>query len=196
MNGDDELLAKLGDAIGPVEADPPAERISAVRAAAEAARARSLGAVPLADRRTDRAVDPRPVSRPRRQFLTGIAAGAAGLAGGAALWEASDDDPVAGPPTEPLSLRPGGAADSSKAELINHTWGSELVLTGSGYRQGAAHRAVFTDAAGQQVEAGGFTGVGDTEMVCRCTSPLMRDRLRRVEIFDDAGDPVLGAEVT
>ncbi len=55
---------------------------------------------------------------------------------------------------------------------------------------------VFTDAAGQQVEAGGFTGVGDTEMVCRCTSPLMRDRLRRVEIFDDAGDPVLGAEVT
>ena len=41
MNEDDELLAKLGDAIGPVETDPPAERISAVRAAAEAARARS-----------------------------------------------------------------------------------------------------------------------------------------------------------
>lgn len=84
----------------------------------------------------------------------------------------------------------------SKAELINHTWGSELVLTGSGYRQGAAHRVVFTDADGQQVEAGGFTGVGDTEMVCRCTSPLMRERLRRVEVFDDAGDLVLGADLT
>ncbi|MBA3803958.1 MAG: twin-arginine translocation signal domain-containing protein, partial [Acidimicrobiia bacterium] len=93
MNEEEELLAKLGDAIGPVEADPPAERISAVRAAADAARTRSLGAVPLADRPADRVVDPRPISRPRRQFLTGIAAAAAGLAGGAALWEASDDDP-------------------------------------------------------------------------------------------------------
>lgn len=178
MTEDDDLLARLGDAIGPVGEDPSEDRVAAVRAAAEEARARRLGAVPLADHRAERRA-----GRGRRELLTGVAAAAVGLVAGAALWETGDDDPEAEPPTEPLRLGSGAQAATSTAALINHTWGAELVLEGSGYASGVAHRVVFTDVDGAQIDAGGFTGVGDTPMVCRCTSALLRERLVAIEVL-------------
>ena len=77
---------------------------------------------------------------------------------------------------------------TASAELIAHTWGAEIVLTGDGFRPDAVHRVVVRDRSGAAVDAGAFIGTGAQRMTCNLNSS--------VRPSDAAGFQVLDAEGT
>ena len=173
---DDELLERLrGELLGE-EREPDADRIAAVRMQAQAHR-EARAAAPATPRR-----------RPRRDFLLGAGLASAGAALGVAGFAIVDDDPAA-PPTEPISLSGAPTGVRASAELINHTWGVELVLTVSGLRDGSTYDVVYRSASGD-VPAGSFVGVGG-EQLCRMTGALLRDQTEAIEVLDQDGATVL-----
>ena len=156
---DDELLERLrGELLG--EEREPERRPRRRRAHAGAG-------APGGPRRRRRAT---PRRRPRRDFLLGAGLASAGAALGVAGFAIVDDDPAA-PPTEPISLSGAPTGVRASAELINHTWGVELVLTVSGLRDGSTYDVVYRSASGD-VPAGSFVGVGG-EQLCRMTGALL-----------------------
>ena len=121
MNDDEDLLGELGKALGhEPEREPAPERVAAVRAAAA--------------RLADDGGSARPGS-PRRKFLTGgIAAGIGGLAGYLA-HDLGTETPPAAAPVEAVTLDAAEGV-SATGGLINHTWGTELLLDVPGSRAG------------------------------------------------------------
>lgn len=186
---DDEILEELGRALGhdPTRTPPP-DRVAAIRAAAEQMqpqhRAESSGAdrsgtvVPIGHR-----------SR-RRMFLAGgIAAGVGGIAGyvGRDLTDESPP-PEAGPPIEDVAFdTPDGV--SVEAGLINHTWGTELLLDVSGLRGGTTYDVVYRTTGGAEVAAGSLLAVSDVLMKCRFNAAPVRADVRGIEVRD--GDDVV-----
>ena len=151
------LLEELGRALGhDPSAIPPPERVEAIRAAARA----------MESERTAR-----PRGSARRMFLAGgIAAGFGGIAG-LLVGEARDEEP-APQATVPMEQIAFDVTDSSTAvttsALINHTWGTELVLDVSGLTTGTAYGVVFETAEGE-VAAGSLLEIGRAscrERVC------------------------------
>ena len=178
---DPELLAELARALGhDPDAQPPPERVAEVRAAARA-RAHEL-------------------ARPgRRHLLTGgVAAGVAGVAGAAGyrLGDRRDqtraDDEPAAVPVERIVL--SGDAEVTTSALVNHTWGTELLLDVRGLRPGAAHDVVFGTTTGE-VAAGSLLAVADVVMRCRFSAAPLREAVRTIEVRDPAGTAVLRADL-
>lgn len=172
---DDELIGRMQDAFDEPVPPAPADRIAQIRAAAQARAAQT--ATPAAT-----AIN----ARTRRTVLIGAAAAAAGAVGGAVLGRQTATDTVTGPPTEPISFAagPGAVAGGSFAgELINHTWGVELLLDTEGLPVGAAYRVVYRSTADSDVDAGGFIGA-ELPIHCRCNAALLRADLRTIEIRD------------
>jgi len=82
----------------------------------------------------------------------------------------------------------------ASAELINHTWGVELVLAVSGLRNGSTYDVVYRSASGD-VPAGSFVGVGG-EQLCRMTGALLRDQTEAIEVLDKDGATVLRSQLS
>lgn len=78
-----------------------------------------------------------------------------------------------------------------EAELIPHTWGMEVRLTGMGFSDGESYRAIVLDEEGEEYPAGEFIGVGEEEMVCNLNSSLLREDAEGFEVVDSAGEQVL-----
>lgn len=182
---DDELIERLTAAFD--EPVPPAspERIAAIRAAADRARAQQAG---IASVPNDDARAPRPTVG-RRSMLLGAAAAAVGAVGGAIVTAAVRDDDgggeAQGPPTEAFEWQRGESAGTSTlvGRLINHTWGVEVLLDTTGLPTGTAYRIRYLTTAGDTVEAGGFVGA-DLPIHCRCNAALLREDLAAIEIRD------------
>lgn len=177
---DDQLWASLQGALGPdVTREPPAERVAKVRADAEQHR---RSATPIGARRG------------RRELLVGGIAASVGALAGVALSREDDPPDV---PMEAVSFAtvvPDGAA--ATANLIDHTWGLETILTATGLPADRTYRATYLLADDDEVEAGAFLGVADTTIVCRMNGPVRRDVVRAIEITDsDSGDLVLRADL-
>jgi hypothetical protein len=183
---DDEpaLLEELGSALGhDPSATPPPERVEAVRAAA-----RAMDAGRHAHR---------PRGSARRTFLTGgIAAGVGGIAGYLAS-ESRDAEPApqAAVPMEQVAfdLTDSSAAVTTSA-LINHTWGTELVLDVTGLTAGTAYAVVYETVRGE-VAAGSLLAVADVLMKCRFQAAPLRADVRAIELRDPAGRAVLRSEL-
>lgn len=186
------LLARLRAALrdeGEGEpAEPPADRVREVRAQADAHRARTAASSAGSSVRSPR-------SLPRRRFLAlgGLAAsaGAAVALGGRALLD-DDDQPL--PPTETIALT--GAPDGvrASAELINHTWGVELLLTISGLQPGRRYDTVYRATDGRELLAGSFLGTG-REALCRMNGAVLRDELATIEIRRPDGGTLLSSRL-
>lgn len=101
-------------------------------------------------------------------------------------------------PTRPLEAvaidELAGEIDAS-AEVIDHTWGMEIVLTGSGFRNGEAYAVNVVDDEGAEVSAGEFVGTGDNPMVCNLNSSVLRDDAASFEVVGPDGEIVLTTSV-
>ena len=173
---DEKELAELGRALGlDPTAEPPPERVAALRAAAR----RILGAP--ARRRAH-----------RRLLLTGgIAAGVGGVAGH--LGRGADGTPPTAAPTLE-QIRFTGEADVMTSALVNHTWGTELLLDLTGLEPGTTYDVVFETANGE-VAAGSLLAVADRSMRCRFSAAPLRAEVGAVELRGTGGTPALRAEL-
>ncbi|GAB3721162.1 anti-sigma factor [Nocardiopsis oceani] len=185
LDGCDECRAEL-DFIGPAAellplADPD-------RVAQQPAPPPELGERVLAVVRTERA--PRRRAHRTRHLVAACAATllvgiGAGVAGGHAAFA---PDPV---PLESVATTVHDGRVDADAELIPHTWGVEIRLTGSGFEEGGTYRATLLDEHGDTHPAGEFVGVGSEPMVCNLNSALLREDAVGFEITDESGEPVI-----
>ena len=176
---DDDLLGELGRALGhDPDREPPPERVAALRSAAQR----------LSDGAT---VTPMPVRTARRRMLLtgGIAAGVGGLAGYLARDPSTPSEP-SGPPVEAISLQsaPGITATGG---VVNHTWGTELLLDVSGLEAGTTFVVDYRLADGSSVVAGSLLGVADVVMKCRFNASPLRAEVSRIVVRDPDGRPVV-----
>jgi hypothetical protein len=184
---DDEpaLLEELGRALGhDPDAVPPPERVAAIRAAAAAATGDT----------GDTAARSGPPGSARRVFLAGgVAAGVGGVAGYLGR-RASEPEPVAlpAPPTEQISFR--GDAQVTTSALVNHTWGTELLLDLQGLTAGSTYDVVY-DATTGEVVAGSLLAVADVVMKCRFNAAALRADVTAIELRGADGAVVLRAEL-
>lgn len=162
--------------------EPPPERIAMLRA--------------QADERRRRGPAPQPEGAiARRRLLLGGAAASIGALAGAGGFALTDEDPVAGPPTETVAVEVGDGGVTASASLINHTWGTEYVLTADGLTAGRKYRVFFDTADGERLSAGSFIGV-EKGLVCRMTASVLRKDLRRIEVLAGLDDMVVTTRLT
>jgi len=184
-SGNDEsaLLRELGRALGhdPAETPPP-ERVEAVRAAAAA-----MAPAPAPTRLRPR----------RRALLGGLAAGVGGVAGYLLHDVREDEPPTAAPvPMESIAFAPlaDPSGTVSSSSLINHTWGTELVVDLSDLEAGTAYDVVFDTVAGE-VGAGSLLAVAGVLMRCRFNAAPLRADVRAIELRTASGTAVLRADL-
>ena len=179
---DDELMKLLASELRD-DREPPAAGIAAVRMQAQAHR----DALAAQSARSARGT-------PRRRFLVGGALASAGAALGIGGYALVDADPAA-PPTEPVALSGAPAGVEARAELINHTWGVEYMLTVRGLDVGRTYDVVYRATDGRDVPAGSFVAV-EGEQLCRMTAALLRPQTRAIEVLDEDGATVLSSRLS
>lgn len=130
--------------------------------------------------------EPRTRSRgPGLRVLAATAVVGVAAAGFGAGWLAR---PVPDPePLEPVAVQVDAGVRAT-ADVVPHTWGLEVKLTGEGFTAGAVYRVVVTTEDGTAVPAGQFLGVGPAELRCDLTSSVLRE--------DAAGFQVVAADGT
>jgi len=82
-----------------------------------------------------------------------------------------------------------------RAGLVDHTWGMEIELVGTGFVRGAAYDVVVTDERGRRYDSGAFVGVGSTEMTCALSAAVLREDAVRFAVRDDGGAVVARADL-
>jgi hypothetical protein len=190
---EDEELRRVGEALGyDPERRPPTDRVDAVRREADRLRADrgTSAAAPssLDDRR-----------RGRRSLLVGGLAASVGVVVGAGLGalgrDALDDGDDVAVPTEPLVLTGVPDGVQAQASLINHTWGTEVLLDVSGLPPGEVFGVALERRDGGRTEAGSFLAVPDVLMVCRFNAAPLRDEVGAVLVVGPGGDEVMRADL-
>ena len=178
MTSDDDLLRELGSALGHDPSRKPSpDRVAALRAAAER-------------------IAPTPQRSPRRLLVTGgIAAGIGGVAG-YLTHDLTTDAPTVppGPTVEAVALE---AADGVTATggLINHTWGTELLLDVTGLAEGTTYVVDYRLTDGRTVAAGSLLGVAGVVMKCRFNAAPLRAEVRRIVVRDPEGRAVVSTDL-
>ncbi len=170
----DPLLRSLGEALRPDEVEPPPERIAELRGWVLADRARR-GDAPI------------PTKPKRRWPLAAAAALLSSLATAAALT-------LSRPPAVPveevaLSQVPPGV--EAEAQLIAHTWGTEVQLVVSGLADGQAYTVYVDSDEGDHIPAGTFLGTGAAPLRCNLNSAVLRSDAVAFEVLDSDGDVVM-----
>ena len=125
----------------------------------------------------------------RRGALVAAAVTGVAAAGGVVGWLVRPvPDP---PPLEPVAVQELAPGVQATADLVPHTWGVEVKLTGTGFTDGEVYRVAVTDDDGREVSAGEFVGVGATEMRCNLNSSVLRDDAVAFEVVDADGEVVV-----
>lgn len=186
---DEQALSRLGSALGyDPEREPPPERVAAVRAAAERMREQQRRSEPPATA-TVRALPS------RRGLLLSGAAASIGVLAGFGVRPLIDRDATEGPPTEAIGFATALAGVRSDARLINHTWGTELLLDIAGLPPGQTYRIRYDGANSGGADAGSFLSVADTVMQCRFNAAVLRADVTSIAVVDDTDSDVLRAEL-
>lgn len=135
--------------------------------------------------------------RRRRLVGSGLAAAATTLAvviGLSILLVPSLLGP-SGSPTEQVSFSQSPSSIEAEAELIDHTWGTETVLTGSGFEEGQTYNVALLREDGTRVRSGTFIGTGDNRLECNLTASLLREDATRLMVSTSDEEQVLNAEL-
>ncbi len=137
--------------------------------------------------------------RRRSRLQVGTAAAAAvlvALGGGFGIGRATAPE-VPTVPKETISLTVAGGAPVTveSADLVNHTWGTELRIVAAGFSEGETFKAAFRLRSGAMVPAGEFLGTGGAPMTCNLQSSVLRDEVTAVVVTDAAGVAVLSSRL-
>lgn len=103
--------------------------------------------------------------------------------------------PDPGAPREPVAVAAPEAVSAS-AELIDHTWGVEIILTVDGMAAGQRFDVVVEDADGEAVTAGSFVGVDGRTVVCRMNAAVLRSDATSFRVLGVDGTELLTADLT
>lgn len=187
---DDDDLVEVGRALGYDDMrEPPSERVAAVRRAA----------AQLRDEQTSATGKSTPSTRGgnRRTLLVGIAAATVGALGGGLAGRALGGDDKSAPtvPTEALTLSGVPAGVSASGRLINHTWGTEVLLDVKDLPPGTVYRVSLETTDGT-ADAGSFLSVADVLMVCRFNAAPLRADVRAIVVRDPSDEQVMRADLT
>ncbi len=145
----------------------------------------------IADEEQRRVIPLRRVAARRRALAAAAVAGVA-AAGGVVGWAVRPvPDP---PPLEPVAVQALAPGVEARADLVPHTWGVEVKLTGTGFTDGEVFRVAVTDDDGDEMPAGEFIGVGPIEMRCNLNSSVLRADAVAFEVVDADGDVVVRSE--
>lgn len=101
------------------------------------------------------------------------------------------------PPADAVSLEPLRFSDRGvevDGVLITRTRGTEAVVEVEGLPNTGGFTLALVAAGGQEVETAPFLGA-DAPLECRIAWAVPREDVARLEIRDDAGVPVLAAEL-
>ena len=198
MNGNDRLEDLITDALGSdPDRTPPPERVAALRRHVESRAGAGVQApVSIADGpQGRRAGSARPTGR-RAVLIGGVAASVGAAFGVGATLLASDDEGPSAPPTEPITFASTARGVRTEAALINHTWGTELLLDVEGLPSGQVYKVDYLSALDPKAaEAGSFRSVADTLMRCRFNAAVLRADITGVLVTDPLGAEVLRAEL-
>lgn len=98
------------------------------------------------------------------------------------------------PPLEPVAVTVSTAGVTASADLVAHTWGTEIKLTGAGFEAGATYRVVIVTDDGMERPAGEFVGTGAAPMLCNLNSAVLRPEAAGFVVVDDTGREVLASD--
>lgn len=192
---DDDDLLEVGRALGYDDRrEPPTERVAEVRRAAAQLRDEQASAAGgVTDFSTAR------TRGSRRTLLVGLAAATVGALGGgvvgSALGGGDGGNDTAVVPTEALTLTGIPAGVSASGRLINHTWGTEVLLDVKDLPPGTVYRVGLETTKGS-TDAGSFLSVADVLMVCRFNAAPLRADVRAVVVRDPNDKQVMRADLT
>jgi anti-sigma factor RsiW len=128
----------------------------------------------------------------RHRVALGAAVVGVAATGAVVGWVARPvPDPV---PLEPVAVQAVASDVEATADLVPHTWGVEVKLTGTGFDAGEVYRVAVTADDGREVPAGQFLGVGPQPMRCNLNSSVLRADAVAFEVVDADGDVVARSE--
>ncbi|MEE8603361.1 hypothetical protein [Euzebya tangerina] len=99
------------------------------------------------------------------------------------------------PPLEAISFTVIEDIEVVEADLINHTWGTELVMTVTDVAPGGVYQVAFLDQDGQPVEAGSFLGA-EEPVICRMNAAILREAVTGLVVQGPDGATVLRSELS
>lgn len=149
-----------------------------------------LGEHIVAEIRDERSRDRRRLPRWAVATVAAVITAAIALPAGYTVAPAPPDEPI-----EPVAVTVLEPDVDAEAEVIPHTWGMEIVLTGHGFDEGETYTAEVIDEHGQRASAGEFIGTGRTEMVCNLNSSVLQRDVAGFEVHDGSGDVVLSSSM-
>lgn len=127
--------------------------------------------------------------RMRKRALAGLAAvGVAAASFGVGWLVRPVPDP---PPLEAVAVEVAAEDVSASADVVPHTWGIEVKLSGQGFTAGEVYRVSVTEEDGDAVPAGEFLGVGPGRLDCNLNSSVLREDAVGFEVADADGSVVL-----
>lgn len=97
-------------------------------------------------------------------------------------------------PLEPVPVAVAAAGVTASADLVAHTWGTEIKLTATGLEAGATYRVAIVTADGIERSAGEFVGTGARPMLCNLNSGVLRPDAAGFIVVDDSGREVLASD--
>lgn len=129
--------------------------------------------------------------RRRRRTRAAAAVAAVGIAAAAFAvgWLVRPVPPA--PPLEAVAVEVTERGLTATADVVPHTWGVEVKLSGEGFTAGEVYRVVVRDDAGGASPAGEFVGVGAQQLDCNLNSAVLREDATGFEVVDADGAVVL-----
>ena len=138
----------------------------------------------------DRMIESEPPGyHPRRIARFAVIAAAAALVGAGIGYAVAPSPPQL--PLEPVAVNVLEPSVESSADVVPHTWGIEIKLTGSGFADGTSYRVLVRARDGREVNAGEFIGTGATTIRCNLNSSVLRTDALGFRVVDAEGREVL-----
>ena len=145
----------------------------------------------IAAEEADHPVDLAARRRRRTRLLSVAVGGGVAAAGFGVGWLVRPvPDP---PPLEAVAVEVAEEDISASADLVPHTWGVEVKLSGEGFTAGEVYRVTVTEEDGGSVPAGEFLGVGPGQLDCNLNSSVLREDAVGFEVVDADGTVVVSS---
>nr|WP_208383533.1 zf-HC2 domain-containing protein [Modestobacter marinus] len=95
------------------------------------------------------------------------------------------------PPLESVAVQVTEPGITATADVVPHTWGVEVKLSGAGFTAGEVYRVAVLEEGGDAAPAGAFLGTGPVELDCNLNSAVLRPDAEGFVVVDAGGEVVV-----